>query len=397
MPSDMQPELDSFFERNFGGSINNISISELRNFVSLLQVPFVRTQGRVFSSNVEATDQLLSLPINLALFPSADKAINEWINTGWNDLSFGDAKALIEEATSAAKFFSLKLDDESDTTLAPLNPSDKLWIAVAKAVEFVQICSDWQGVGLSKNIKVLLRPVLEKNTEWLVGFEQLFRNSVSSLWTAFEILSGDLWEHSVNSHPEVYAHGALFVKKDTIGMSGKNIHAAVLQQHNFNLSAVMGTILREKYSFTSFRGVRDAYSGTFNSDPFANLDPEFEKKMVYIAQCRHLIQHKMGIVDADFLANTGANLKVGDRLSFTIGEVLEYADTVISASRTLLTFVDESVVRHSPVILEDSNEDIKNKEISEKPSESVADFTNAFSDLMIKLVKRFPKERKGLE
>jgi hypothetical protein len=134
---------------------------------------------------------------------------------------------------------------------------------------------------------------------WL-GLESVLVSQITSTWTAFEVLAGDLWEQALNVHPHKLADlaGKKHRGKDeSTGLTvdeKRSLPLGSLQKYGYNLSRSMGTILRTKYRFTHLESARRAYWDAFDDESVClNID---NKAVTTLAGLRHVFVHKGGVV-----------------------------------------------------------------------------------------------------
>jgi len=188
--------------------------------------------------------------------------------------------------------------------------------------------------------------------DWLMSMQ------IVGAWTAFETLFGDLWEAALNAHPEGLADlkgkSKQKVKGDDDGR--RMVQISLLQKFKYDLSKVMGTMLKDKVDFTSLNGARDAYALAFwehaDSIHEALANPAFRA----ISAMRNLIVHKAGICDTEYernskgLQNLIPHLEPGCILTLD-GEIL--ARTLVPALKCamqLIRAVDAWIVAKSPIV-----------------------------------------------
>src|SRR5262245_14892449 len=111
-------------------------------------------------------------------------------------------------------------------------------------------------------------------------------------------MAGDLWEAALNAHPDELAK--LAGKKEGT-REDRFVRLDRLQQHNYDLSKVMGTVLRQRYSFDSLKEARRAYSEAFPKGAIAVQAAISDRTLDALSLVRNLIVHKGGIVDKEFL------------------------------------------------------------------------------------------------
>jgi hypothetical protein len=174
--------------------------------------------------------------------------------------------------------------------------------------------------------------LLRLNPEMDEAISATFSAQVTSAWTAVETLASDLWEAVINYHPQTLATlrgikeriskkaGSTDRDRRETGerLSGKEEFEPTLRDFeritygNYNASELMGTLLRENFSFQRLAGIRVAYSRAFskNYDELDEIlaDHAFDK----LNLVRNLLLHKAGIVDDIFIKGV-------DSLSWTVG------------------------------------------------------------------------------
>ncbi len=153
-----------------------------------------------------------------------------------------------------------------------------------------------------------------------------------STWTAFESLSGDLWESALNLHPDGLAqlrgkwpdNASLKAKEEKkrkvksplVGEEGQAsedtpsrlIKLSYLNQHNYDVSKSMGTIYRKydtRFTFQSIWGIRDAYVFAFFEDCDEILTAINDPSLTALSKVRNVLVHKAGLVDKEFMEGSG--------------------------------------------------------------------------------------------
>jgi hypothetical protein len=178
--------------------------------------------------------------------------------------------------------------------------------------------------------------------EWVVG--QLAA-ATSAAWTAFECVATDTWVTALNAVPMTYYQGVLKAAgagESPQGLTGKQISVGLLAKYSFDLRGHLGTLLKPKFDLTSLSNIRDAYYAAFGKvQPLADL---FEDEDLNLLEaCRHVIVHRGGIADAEFVSRTrrmniaveeGAPLPLDGRL------VSKLANASTAAGCKLLAFLD---------------------------------------------------------
>jgi hypothetical protein len=155
----------------------------------------------------------------------------------------------------------------------------------------------------------------------LTGFQAILIAQINGVWSAFETLAGDLWEAALNAHPNKLAdlRGSpnRIIKAAGVRSSaspseeagdGRKASLILSEMHKysrgtFNLSGVMGSILRTRFKFSTLEGIRAAYSSAFNPDTHPQrIDTSLaDKSLDSLSKVRNLFAHRSGIVDDKFL------------------------------------------------------------------------------------------------
>lgn len=136
--------------------------------------------------------------------------------------------------------------------------------------------------------------------EIATGIDAIMRAQITLAWTAFEILSGDLWIAALNERPKPLATN--FARGTQDKGQDKSIPISVLAKygnHDFNLSASMGTVFaqQKKADFTSLQTTSLAFEKAFGRKlEFLNA-PD----LILLEKVRNIILHCGGLVDQAFM------------------------------------------------------------------------------------------------
>jgi hypothetical protein len=154
---------------------------------------------------------------------------------------------------------------------------------------------------------------LSKSTMGANGVKAYYASLVTTTWTTFEILAGDLWEATLNGHPKILAE--LRGSRKRLFRSGsdeepawedqddplsKDIRTVPLQEilrHEFRIEDKMGSVLRTRRRFDHLAGIKEAYALAF-SRKSENIDAILRQNAFEALNAvRNLIVHRAGIVD----------------------------------------------------------------------------------------------------
>jgi hypothetical protein len=167
-------------------------------------------------------------------------------------------------------------------------------------------------------------------------------------WTAFECLAVDGWETALNE--STVGLGQPAFKHITIGsgadegITARHVPVSLLAKYGFDLRKKLGTVLRTKFDFTSVAGIRQAYKTAFaDQEKLARIlvDP----KLTHLEATRHLIVHRGGLVDEEFIKRTGSSFPIGRAIPLDEEEIASLLDAMKTAGCGLLAFVDECLTK----------------------------------------------------
>jgi len=175
---------------------------------------------------------------------------------------------------------------------------------------------------------------------------------VVQAWTAFETLVTDLWEVALNTHPDALSQLADAKTNDIVETGGKTVSLSILQKYDYDLKAVMGTVLRSKFKFDSLDGIREAYLAAFGKKGMEALHEALADDALSAASAiRQVIVHRAGVVDEKYVRRSAnlalaPKLKVGAELVLDGEIVAGLLSTAVPKALDVLLFVDEWIVTH---------------------------------------------------
>lgn len=161
------------------------------------------------------------------------------------------------------------------------------------------------------NGELILDSWANRHSSLTLGIRAVLLAQLSLAWTAFEILSSDLWVAAVNERPNPLAVN--FAKTPPQGKrksQPKSIAITNLSRYanrDFNLSKVMGNLFvsEKKADFTSLRTTRFAYDKAFGTSTRVLANPDLR----LLELVRNLVLHRAGIVDDTFLKGIGKRFR----------------------------------------------------------------------------------------
>ncbi|MBN8437374.1 MAG: hypothetical protein J0L95_04940 [Candidatus Accumulibacter sp.] len=160
---------------------------------------------------------------------------------------------------------------------------------------------------------------LQDEPESLAAARELTRQGVVLVWSAVEVLARDSFVFLLNRRP-VLAEQLLAEQANRKRFSVDRIDWQTLAAYGYDLSENLGTFLISKADLTSVPAIRDAYGALFPTA--TELGRKLADRRLWdLCQKRNLIVHRRGIVDQQYLANTGDILPVGADLWIRPSEV----------------------------------------------------------------------------
>ncbi len=172
-----------------------------------------------------------------------------------------------------------------------------------------------------------------ENPELLAAAQELTRQGVVLIWSAFEVLARDLFTAILNQRPG--AINLLINSAARRRFLATKFELETLAAYDFDLSKSLGTILSQYESLNDLPGIKDVYLALFPGHPtlVASLS---DPSLWPLFQRRNLIVHRRGIVDGQYRDKTGDDKPIGERLLVVPREVDCYVDSVVAAGTEML-------------------------------------------------------------
>jgi hypothetical protein len=162
-------------------------------------------------------------------------------------------------------------------------------------------------------------------------------------WTAFECMAADMWEVAVNDKAVELGHPAFqHLSQDFIGNEGittKNVAVGILARYGFDLRNALGTVLRSKFDFTSVAGIQGGYEAAFGKAARL-VEILGDKELIRLEVTRHVVVHRAGIVDGEYVRRASSNLREGQPIPVDDEGVISMLIAMMRAACSLTEFVD---------------------------------------------------------
>lgn len=300
----------------------------IRDCLPLLPLPF-RSIAETFIDRLRATIQTTATPFLLANQAAHDKQ--------YQRISMAER----------IRALSIKVepDEVEDETEARRDQAARV-VANSKMDSFSK---SEEGIDslVSETARFLLN--LHKTPEiQSVAHEILLQGTVAA-WSALEMLVGDELTMLLDNRPDLVAK-LLSDQNAKRKFELPKLSVDYLAMRGFDLSKHMGRLLFEERDLSNLTTLKCACEALIDS-------PDLREKLASpkawrLNQNRHLIVHRRGIVDEEYLRKTGVQLSVGDQLIVSPAEFEELLLHALSIGSEFLAGI-ASLVMPNPSISTD--------------------------------------------
>lgn len=279
------------------------------------------TIAETFIDRIDATLQTTATPYLLA-------------NQAAHDKHF-------QRISIAARIRSLKINaigGETNGELETRRTEDARRNASENMAEF---CSSEEGVdAICLESAQFLLHLHEKKEVASVARELLLQGTLST-WSALEMLIGDGLVFLLNADPRLVTK-LLSDPNAKKKFELPKLNADYLAEKGFDLSNQMGSLLFEERDLSNLTAIRTACEAIFEDiDLRAMLNAE---SLWLLNQKRHVIAHRRGVVDDEYIRNTGSKLSIGNHLYVSPDEFEENLIEILSIGKGFLNCVLSTAV-----------------------------------------------------
>ena len=172
--------------------------------------------------------------------------------------------------------------------------------------------------------------------------QELLHQGVVLLWSAFEVLCRDTFESLLNEDPaKVQALVSHPITKKRF--EAEKVSLDTLAQYGFDISTQLGTILVRQHDFSDLPTIKAVYSVLFPNN--ADLNEALTHHHLWMLyQRRHLVVHRRGVIDQNYIKATGESLAAGTRLNVSPQFCEDALKVVVSACIALVRSLPADVV-----------------------------------------------------
>ena len=175
---------------------------------------------------------------------------------------------------------------------------------------------------------------LSSEVDSLATARELTRQGVVLLWSAFEVLSRDLFILLLNGHPS-WTDRLLAQPGTKKRFTVEKLDWQTLSAFSFDLSSSVGTLLAQRADLDDIQTIRETFGALFPAAPEVNQSLA-DERLWFLFQKRNLIVHRRGIVDQHYREKTGDTLAIGTQLVVSPSEIENLLAAVLAAGKTII-------------------------------------------------------------
>ncbi len=171
--------------------------------------------------------------------------------------------------------------------------------------------------------------------------EELLRQGLVLTWSAFEVLSRDVFVTILNARPDL----SLILLADSVTRKLfpiRDFSVELLSSFDFNVSDKMGEVLRSLNPLTSLPAIRSTFDAVLPKSTALHKALRSEA-MWLISKRRHLIVHQRARVDEEYLSTTSDSLCLGDILQVSTTDFENHLTQVRDVGCLLLNAAKDAI------------------------------------------------------
>jgi hypothetical protein len=144
-----------------------------------------------------------------------------------------------------------------------------------------------------------------------ISAAEILRQSIVLMWGSLEVLSSDTWALLLNLRPNLSLD--LLQNERTKKWFQPKELISVLKEYGFDVSRNMGDVWLKWNRLDNLIAIREAFDAVLPHDEHLRSTLR-QDSLWMLNQRRNLIVHRRGIVDKQYLTNTGDALEIGQEL-----------------------------------------------------------------------------------
>lgn len=170
--------------------------------------------------------------------------------------------------------------------------------------------------------------------ERLPALKRLMHQACVLMWSSFEVYSKEILTLVLNKNPSLF--GVVQSRprlKDRFGV-GSSSWSSLLEQHNYDLTGKLGTIVVSGKDLSSPELLRELFPAIFESlVKDSTLLGAFNSESFWLlGHRRHLIAHRCGVVDQHYLDRVEDDQELGSILKVNGRQLVEAMSTLTSCA-----------------------------------------------------------------
>jgi len=165
---------------------------------------------------------------------------------------------------------------------------------------------------------------------------RLMHQALLLTWSALEIYCKEIFIYSLNARPSLFSNiQRVQTLKQRFSIS-QDRWLPLLEQHGYNFNGCLGDILAGDRDFSSPQFLRELFGALYKGEPAENetgaelLESFQEDAFWKLGQRRHLIAHKCGVVDEEYIRKT-------DDPGQTVGQLLKLRGRDVGEAMSVAT------------------------------------------------------------
>lgn len=153
---------------------------------------------------------------------------------------------------------------------------------------------------------------------------ELIAQTIVSTWSIFEVFCTDFIIAFLNRNPTRTQD--IIERSDLKAYFGKpSLDITLIGEHGFDLSSSMGTLLFHNKRLDNLTLIKSVLKALFDD---SIVSVALGDQIWLLNQRRHLIVHKRGMVDKEYLSRTSDNVPLGQQLHLNAEDAVSYIQVV---------------------------------------------------------------------
>lgn len=201
------------------------------------------------------------------------------------------------------------------------------------------------------SIDIEFNKLIHAADDWKDAVKFLKQSTTTQAWIGFESAAKNIWVSALNARPLTLGQPTFNLLPDDSKeseVSSKTIQVGLAAKFGFDLRTHLGTILSERYDFTSVGGIKKAYKTAFQS--IDTLNKNLDNPVLFkLEQTRNLLVHRAGIIDDAYKNKTRCPQSCGEELAVSDAEFEEFIISSLDATIELFKFTDDYLIKTKTV------------------------------------------------